>query len=150
MATWGELEAHFTWDDLKSFSWDEVMILKLNQLMYLKKVEVSENTQKKIDQLEYELSKNKELLSQQVCSDKKSSTNTHEKIDSALSTTLLVLEILSKIPEDPPTEIRIQAERIEVCVVNATESLCKDNYDYLKESQCECCQDDSEDDSVNP
>ena len=54
MANWNNL-THFTWEELKTFSWDELMILDLNQLMYLKKVEVSENTQCKIDKLEHEL-----------------------------------------------------------------------------------------------
>jgi len=147
LANWNNL-THFTWEELKTFSWDELMILDLNQLMYLKKVEVSENTQCKIDKLEHELKELEEKLGKS--SRKSLKEILKENTPAAIQIILCVIEFLSNISEAPHPETTIQIEYVRNLVVDAIDSLHTDNHEALQQIEQKCHCHDDKDADIHP
>lgn len=155
MATWGDLKP-FTWEELLSFSWDELLILDLNQLMYLKKVEVSENTQKQIDELEQRVQSLEKAypVSNRKNQVPKAADSSFDKILKILSAAQALIGIFSSFsntapPESYPPDIYPQIEEISNKLETIIELLQEDNRNVIGQSNDEAYQPENQDCKIN-
>lgn len=140
MATWGELK-HFTWEELESFSWDELRILELNQLMYLKKVEVSENTQKQINSLQEKV-KSLEMKYTNLLTDKqtpKAKDSSFQNILGILSAAVSLIQLFSSLHQEPSlkqtyNEIKSYSQELSDNLRTIIDLLQEDNINVIGQS----------------
>ncbi len=138
MATWGDLK-NFTWGELKSFTWNDLSILNLNQLMYIKKVTISEKTQKQVNKLEERI---RELEVQHCPSlpcqqTPKAKDSYFQKIIDLLNFACAIIQFFSLAGGNDSQERSDYVREISENVAAIVEHLQEDNQNVIGQSNCQ-------------